>query len=67
MYCSINFKSKKDLKEAVAAGKKITIFAPGLGNPKSDGTEFLEGPWAPLPHKWNAQVSIIDGYITKVK
>ena len=67
MYSSINFKSKKDLKEAVAAGKKITIFAPGLGTPKDNGTEFLEGPHYPQPHKWYAQVEMKDGLVVKVK
>ena len=29
MYTDINFKTKKALKEAVAAGKEVTTFQPG--------------------------------------
>ena len=67
MYCEINFKTKKELKEAVKSGKKIGIFAPGLGTPKTDGKEFLEGPHYPEPHKWYAEVEMKDGIIVKVK
>lgn len=67
MYTSINFKTKKALKEAVVAGKEITLYAPGLGTPKRDGTEFVEGPHYPEPHKWYAQVEMKDGKVVKVK
>lgn len=67
MYSTINFKTKKALKEAVAAGKQLTIYAPGLGTPKTNGTEFLEGPHYPEPHKWYAEVEMKDGFIVKVK
>ena len=66
MYCSINFKTKKQLKEAVASGMQITIFAPGLGTPKTDGKETLEGPHYPKPHTWYASVVMKDGFIVKV-
>ena len=67
MYCSTNFKTKKALKEAVAEGKKITIFAPGLGVPKQDGEDCVEGPHYPAPHSWYAGVTMKDGYVAKVK
>lgn len=67
MYTSTNFKSKKALKEAVAAGQTVTIFAPGLGTPKENGTETVCGPHYPEPHKWYAQVEMKDGKIIKVK
>jgi len=67
VYSSKNFKTKKALKEAVASGDKITVFAPGLGTPKMNGTEFLEGPHYPAPHTWYAQVEMKDGIIIKVK
>lgn len=67
MYTDINFKSKKALKEAVAAGQTVTIYAPGLGTPKTDGEEFLEGPHYPAPHKWYANVLMKDGKVVKVK
>jgi len=67
MYTSTNFKSKKALKEAVAAGKVVTIYSPGLGMPKDNGTEFVEGPHYPEPHKWYAEVEMKDGKVVKVK
>lgn len=67
MYTTINFKSKKALKEAVAQGKEVRLFAPGLGSPKDNGTEFVEGPHYPEPHKWYAQVEMKDGKVVKVK
>lgn len=67
MYTVTNYKSKKALKDAVAQGAKVRIFAPGLGTPKDNGTEFLEGPHYPEPHKWYAQVEMKDGYVVKVK
>lgn len=67
MYAVRNFKTKKALKEAVAAGERIRIFAPGLGTPKDDGWEYLEGPHYPKPHRWYAEVLMKDGLIIKVR
>lgn len=67
MYTSQNFKSKKALKEAVASGQTVTIYAPGLGTPKRDGWDFVEGPHYPEPHRWYAQVLMQDGKVIKVK
>jgi hypothetical protein len=67
MYTSINFQSKKALKEAVASGKEITLFAPGLGDPAVNGNESVCGPHYPAPHKWYATVVMKDGKIVKVK
>jgi len=46
MYANKNFKTKKAFKEAVAAGEQITLYSPGMGQPKTDGIEYVEGPWA---------------------
>jgi len=69
MYTDRNFKTKKSLKEAVESGEKITYYQPGPfgGNEPRDGTITLEGPHAPLPHRWYAQATVKDGYIVKVK
>ncbi len=67
MYTVINFKTKKQLKEAVLSGKKIEIYAPGLGTPAVNGTEYLEGPHYPEPHRWYAQVEMKDGLVVKVR
>ena len=66
MYAEINFKTKKELKEAVENGKKVGVYAQGLGTPKDNGLEFLEGPHYPEPHKWYAKVEMKDGIIVKV-
>lgn len=67
MYTDTNFKSKKAFKEAVASGKKVRLFAPGLGAPVQNGREYVEGPHYPEPHKWYAEVDVVDGIVVKVK
>lgn len=67
MYCERNFKTKKALKEAIKNGEKIGIYAPGLGTPKENGKEYLEGPWYPAPHTWYAEVTMENGLIVSVK
>jgi hypothetical protein len=66
-YAVKNFPSKKSLKEAVAAGEKVTIFNPGLGVAPTNGQASLEGPHYPKPHSWYASVTMKDGYVVKVK
>ena len=69
MYCNINFKTKKALKDALKAGQIVYYFQPGplTGNEPTDGIIYLEGPHYPAPHKWYAQAEAKDGYIVKVK
>lgn len=67
MYTSTNFKTKKAFKEAVAQGKKITIYAPGLGTPVRNGKDYVEGPHYPAPHTWYAEVTMKDGIVIAVK
>jgi hypothetical protein len=68
MYTTKNFKTKKELKLAVTAYNEylalreagvdavkvapVRLMSPGLGTPKEDGTEFVEGPHYPAPHTW---------------
>ncbi len=66
-YTDTNFKTKKALKEAVAAGKAVTCFCPGIGTVPTNGTVCIEGPHYPGPHKWYAEVEIKNGVIVKVK
>ena len=66
MYTSTNFKTKKALKEAVAAGKPVTLFAPGIGSPPENGTCAVEGPHY-VAHSWYAKVTVKDGIVIKVK
>jgi hypothetical protein len=67
MYASRNFKTKKAFKESVAKGERITLYAPGLGQPAVNGRDSVEGPWYPAPHTWYASVDVVDGVVTKVK
>ena len=67
MYTSINFKTKKALKDAVAAGTEVRLYAPGLGTSRDNGTETVEGPHYPEPHRWYARVDMKDGKVVKVR
>jgi hypothetical protein len=66
MYVHPNFKTKKALKDGVAMGKRVTVFAPGLGSPPENGTCAVEGPHFPQPHRWYAEVTIRAGVVVKV-
>ena len=69
LYTVENFKTKKALKEAVAAGKEVRYFqyGPFGGNEPQNGKIFLEGPHYPQPHTWYATAEAKDGVIVKVK
>jgi len=67
MYTDKNYQSKAELKRDVASGKKVTIYAPGLGTPVVNGKETVCGPHFPAPHRWYAEVIMKDGVIEKVK
>jgi hypothetical protein len=66
MYVRPDFKSKKDLKDAVKARALVTVYAPGLGTPVLNGKEYVCGPHSPRPHTWYATVLVLDGRVTKV-
>lgn len=63
MYTIENFRSKAELKRAVAAGKRVETFQPGPFPAKTSGTVALEGPHYPEAHKWYASAVIQDGVI----
>lgn len=67
MYADRNFKTKREFKQAVAAGRKIMLWSPGVMSPQSDGTEFVEGPWSPAPHTWYAKVQVHNNVVVKVE
>lgn len=68
-YTNVNFKTKKALKEAVAAGQKISVYNPGLGGPIDPNAKgvVIEMPHYPEPHRAYAQVDLKDGFVVKVK
>jgi hypothetical protein len=72
-YTTVNFKTKKALKEAVAAGltgakTAVTMQREPMSGKIPTGTVYLEGPHYPAPHTWYAQVEVnVYGVVTKVK
>jgi hypothetical protein len=65
-YVTPNFKTKKALKEALAAGERVEVFSPGPFGCKTDGQESIEGPHYPAPHSWYSVVEVRDGLVVKV-
>lgn len=66
MYTDTNFKTKKALKEAVAAGRQVGVYSPGPFPCPTEGDLSVEGPHYPQPHSWNARVRVRGGMIVKV-
>ena len=66
-YVDPNFKTKKALKEAVLNGDTVMVYSPGMFPATRNGTEYIEGPHYPEPHKWYASVEVVDGKVVKVK
>lgn len=71
MYTTTNYKTKKELKEAVAAGKRVTVFQPNAditgAYAPTEGMVTLEGPHYPAPHRWYAEAWLDNGQIVRVK
>jgi hypothetical protein len=70
MYTSINFKTKKALKEAVQAGRVVSVYQSNnmFSTPDpQEGTVTIEGPHFPHLHKWYAKVTLENGRIVKVQ
>lgn len=71
VYVHPNYPTKKSLKDAVAQGKKVTVYQPNADAyriaPPSDGTVWVEGPHYPEPHKWYGEVVLKDGRVVEVK
>lgn len=73
MYTTIDFPTKKALKDAIAKGDDIGVYQPNdtFGNTDrvQTGTHqvTLEGPHYPKPHRWYATAIVENGRITSVK
>lgn len=68
MYTARNFKSKKALRDAIAAGARVTVQPSALGrNSPDNGEVSLEGPHYPEPHRWYARATLRDGVVVKVQ
>ena len=67
MYVDPNFKHKKQLKEAVAQGRKVYIYAPGIQqHGPLTGTFSVEGPHYPAAHTWYAKIRVEEGLVVEV-
>ena len=69
-YCTTNYKSKKQFKEAVAAGVKVGVWQPNFMGSTTvyDDTVCVEGPHSPKPHSWYATVKVdSQGVVVSVK
>ena len=81
-YTTVNYKTKKALKEAVKeylekhVGEpgslsyyNVKAYQPGLGPDLSNhtGRVTIEGPHYPAAHTWYAECEMKDGVIIKVK
>lgn len=73
MYTDKDFKTKKELKEALNRGVTVRVFQPNdlFGNTEKvslgNHTVYLEGPHYPKPHSWYAEAKVVDGVVTKVR
>ena len=66
MYVHPNFRSKKDLRAALAAGQRVEVYSPGPFPAPTSGETSVEGPHYPEPHRWYARVRIDNGLVIKV-
>jgi len=66
-YVTPNFKTKKALKEALAAGTIVRVFSPSPFGVPSTGKVAVEGPHYPAPHSWYAEVRVEGGIVREVK
>lgn len=69
-YASVNAKTKKELKDRIAKGEKITVrtLTPmSEDTVRGNASVTLSGPWYPEPHKWYAEGVVENGFLVKVK
>jgi hypothetical protein len=64
MYTVTNYRTKKAVKEALAAGVVVDVYQPGpFGPDVKDGPAALEGPHYPEPHRWYASCQVKGGVV----
>ncbi len=64
-YVNPNYKSKKLFKEAIAKGVKHHPYSPGPFGSPQNGSDCIEGPHYPQPHRWYASVKVVDGIVVE--
>lgn len=67
MYTEVDYKTKKELKEAVSRGDVVRVYEPGIQTGLRTGRCCIEGPHYPRPHRWYAEVEIVDRVIVKIR
>ena len=66
-FSSTNFSTKRELKQAVAAGLPVVLWAPIAGMPAITGRIRCCGPWQPeCGRGWHADVVVRDMRIVAV-
>lgn len=67
-YVDPNYKTKKEFVEAVKSGVQHRTYNPsGLFPVTQNGSDVVEGPHYPQPHRWYASVEVRDGVVVKAK
>ena len=67
-YVDPNYPTKKAFIEAVRAGKQHRTYNPsGVFEPTQNGSDVVEGPHYPKPHRWYASVTVKDGVVVSAK
>jgi hypothetical protein len=62
-YVRPNFKSKAEVKRAIARGERIPVWQyNNIFNVTFEAGEtvYLEGPWYPQPHRWYGKAKLGD-------
>ena len=62
-------KTKKAVKEAIARGERLEVYAPNpwsMHNVPPDGRHTICGP-GPYDRRWYGQVTVKDGLLTSIK
>jgi hypothetical protein len=67
-YVDPNYPTKKDFLAAVKAGLPLRTYNPsGMFPTMQNGTDAVEGPHYPKPHKWYSAVVVKDGIVVSAK
>jgi hypothetical protein len=67
-YVDPNYKTKKDFIAAVKAGKLHYTYNPsGMFPVSQNGSDVVEGPHYPQPHRWYSSVVVKDGVVISAK
>jgi hypothetical protein len=67
-YVNPNYPTKKAFINAVKAGVPMETYNPsGMFPTVQNGTDSVEGPHYPKPHKWYSAVVVKDGIVISAK